>query len=204
MEENTVLKVYNYPYPSLISKARKVEEIDDNILTLSQNMINAMYEFNGVGLAANQVGLLVRVIVIDTDQAGGRGDVRTTRVQDHNGVPVTMINPEITWASEETFFADEGCLSLPGLTVNVERYKKVRVKYLNLHGQEHEVEAEDLFGECIQHEIDHLDGITLVERLPSPLKRDMARKKMAKKIQTLKYREGLVVKDGRAIYRNFI
>lgn len=203
MEAQEVLKVYYYPYSSLKTKARKVEAINNTIRALCQGMMSSMYEFNGVGLAANQVGLLVRVIVIDTDQAGARGDMRTTKEYQHSGVPVAMINPEIIWSSEETFFADEGCLSLPGVTVNVKRYKSVRVKYLTLHGQEHEVEADGLFGECIQHEIEHLDGITLMEHL-SPLKRDIMMKKMTKKIQTLQYRKGLVIVDGRAVYRNFI
>jgi peptide deformylase len=160
------------PDPVLKKIAEPVATITDNIRTQMDRMLQTMYDAPGIGLAANQVGLLNRVCVIDlADREGGETES-----------PIFMVNPEIIWESGEMSTLEEGCLSIPGQTATVERPAKVRVNYLDYHGKSAELEASGLLSHCVQHEIDHLNGILFVDYLSS-LKRNMILKKAQKHVK---------------------
>ena len=161
-----LLNILRYPDPRLHTVAKPVAQVDERIRKLVDDMLDTMYAADGVGLAATQVDVHERVIVIDTSE--GRDE------------PRVLINPELTWRSEETTFGDEGCLSVPAIYDKVKRHTRVRVKALDREGQEREFEAEGLLAVCVQHEMDHLLGKVFVEYL-SPLKRDRIKTKMLKK-----------------------
>ncbi|KQP42169.1 peptide deformylase [Methylobacterium sp. Leaf106] len=144
-----------------------VGAIDDEIRTLAADMLETMYDAPGVGLAAIQVGVTKRVVTIDTSK-------------DENArQPQIFIDPEIVWASEEKRVYDEGCLSIPEYYGEVERPDRVRVRFRDLSGESREIEADGLLATCIQHEIDHLDGVLFIDHL-SKLKRDRVIKKFVK------------------------
>ena len=169
----TVLPLREYPDPILHQKAEMVLKIDDNIRTFLDDMLETMYADHGVGLAAPQVGVSKRMIVIDAEQE-----------EDENGGykkgnPMALINPEIVYKSEETIFFCEGCLSVPNQKAEVERHQKIKVRYQDKNGLEKEIEAEDYLAVVLQHEIDHLDGILYIDHL-SRLKRNMIIKKLEK------------------------
>ena len=138
-----------------------VADVDDDLRRLMDDMLETMYAAPGVGLAAIQVGVPKRVIVMDL----ARGE--------EPPAPRRFVNPEILWASEETQPYEEGCLSVPEIFEEVERSSRVRLRYLNDLGEAVEEEAEGLYAVCIQHEIDHLDGVLFIDKL-SRLKRDRA------------------------------
>jgi peptide deformylase len=161
------LNIIIAPDPVLKTKARKVEKVDDRIRKLMDDMLETMYAAPGVGLAAPQVGVLERVIVLDV--AG----------KDEEPRPMRLVNPEIVWASEDLAVAQEGCLSIPEQWADVTRPAAVKVRYLDENGTQREVEADGLLAVCLQHEIDHLDGVLFVDHL-SPLKRNMIMRKLAK------------------------
>ena len=160
------LPILRYPDPRLHTVARPVAEVDDRIRQLVDDMIETMYEAEGVGLAATQVDVHERVIVMDTSE--------------QHDQPVVLINPEIIERSAEFKLAEEGCLSVPQVYDKVERAARVKVRALGRDGQSFEFEAEGLTAICVQHEMDHLLGKVFVEYL-SPLKRDRIRTKMLKK-----------------------
>ncbi len=160
-----LLPILIYPDPKLHTVARPVEAVDDKIRTLVNDMFDTMYEANGVGLAATQVDVHQRVVVMDVSE---------TRDQ-----RVVLINPEIEWLSEERQVRDEGCLSVPGMYDGVERATQVRVRALDENGNSRVIEADGLMAVCIQHEIDHLNGKVFVEYL-SPLKRNRIKTKLLK------------------------
>ena len=162
------LKVYEYPHPILRKQAAKVEGVDNEIRKLLDDMLETMYVEEGVGLAAPQVGVSKRMLVIDYE-----------RDEENAGKPIYMINPEIIWTSEEKNCGEEGCLSVPNVRAEVERFAKVKVRYLDYHGKEQEVLAEGFFAVVVQHEMDHLDGILYIDHL-SRLKRNMLIKKLEK------------------------
>jgi peptide deformylase len=145
-----------------------VERVDDDLRALMDDMLETMYAAPGIGLAAIQVGVPKRVIVMDI-----------SRGEDEPKAPRYFVNPEILWASEETFAYEEGCLSIPEIYDEVERPAKVRIRYLDYHGQAVEEDAEALFAVCIQHEMDHLQGVLFIDHL-SRLKRDRAVAKVRK------------------------
>lgn len=161
-----LLNILRYPDPRLHHVAKPVAEVDARIRKLVDDMLDTMYAADGVGLAATQVDVHERVIVIDTSEARNE--------------PRVLINPELTWRSDEMHFGDEGCLSVPAIYDKVERHARVRVKALGRDGQAQEFEAEGLLAVCVQHEMDHLLGKVFVEYL-SPLKRDRIKTKMLKK-----------------------
>jgi peptide deformylase len=165
-----VYDVIIVPDPVLKQVAQPVETFDDTIRGQLTKMIETMYHAHGIGLAANQVGLLNRVLVIDIAQ---REDDKASRA------PICMVNPEIIWASDEPSFWEEGCLSIPGQYAEIQRPRHVRVQYLDEHGQKQEAEFSDLGSHCVQHEIDHLNGKLFVDYLSS-LKRNMILKKVQK------------------------
>ena len=160
-----LLPILVYPDPKLHTVARPVEAVDDAIRTLVNDMFDTMYEANGVGLAATQVDVHQRVVVMDVSE---------TRDQ-----RVVLINPEIEWLSEERQTRDEGCLSVPGMYDGVERATQVRVHALDENGNSRVIDADGLLAVCIAHEIDHLNGKVFVEYL-SPLKRNRIKTKLAK------------------------
>lgn len=163
----TIRPLVILPDPRLKLVCDPVGTITDEIRTLVADMFETMYDAPGVGLAAIQVGVAKRVVTIDTSKEEG---VREPRV---------FIDPEIVWSSEERRCYDEGCLSIPEYYAEVERPDRVRVKFRDLDGQEQEIEADGLLSTCIQHEIDHLNGILFIDHL-SKLKRDRVVKKFAK------------------------
>jgi peptide deformylase len=160
------LKILRYPDPRLHTVARPVDAVDDEVRRLVDDLLESMYEAEGVGLAATQVDVHRRVIVMDTS--------------DLHDEPRVLINPEIVERSDEMITGDEGCLSVPEIYDKVPRHAKVRVRALDRSGTLQEFEAEGLLAVCVQHEMDHLLGKVFVEYL-SPLKRNRIRTKMLKK-----------------------
>lgn len=161
----TLLTILRYPDPRLHSVARPVVEVDDRIRKLAKAMLETMYEAEGIGLAATQVNVHERLVVMDISE---------TRDQ-----PLVLVNPEIVWASAEKRIGEEGCLSVPGIYDGVERSLAVRVEALDLDGKRQVHEAEGMLAVCIQHEMDHLIGKVFVEYL-SPLKRNRIKTKFIK------------------------
>lgn len=161
-----LLKILRYPDPRLHTVAKAVVQVDERLRRLADDMIETMYEADGLGLAATQVDVHVRLIVIDTSE---------TRDQ-----PRVLINPQLVERSAEMQEIDEGCLSVPLVYDKVPRHQRVRVQALGRDGQPHEFDAEGLAAVCVQHEMDHLLGKMFVEYL-SPLKRQRIRTKMQKK-----------------------
>ena len=160
-----LLSILCYPDPRLHTVARPVRAVDARVAALVDDMLETMYDANGIGLAATQVDVHERVVVID--------------VSEDRNAPLVLINPEITWASPEKQVSDEGCLSVPGIYDGVERSSAVKVRALDRAGASRVVEAEGLLAVCIQHEMDHLLGKVFVEYL-SPLKRNRIKAKMLK------------------------
>ena len=163
------LKIYEYPHPVLREKAKEVPLVDEKIKKLLSDMLETMYDANGVGLAAPQVGVSLRMVVIDVekDEETGKGN------------PIYMVNPKITWKSEEINIHCEGCLSVPKQSAEVERPASVKVEYLNENGEKQEFVAEGLLATAVQHELDHLDGVLYIDHI-SRLKRNMLLKKLKK------------------------
>jgi peptide deformylase len=155
------------PDKRLRTVSKPVAKIGDDIRTLVADMFETMYDAPGIGLAAIQVGVPSRVVVMDLSK-------RETEAE-----PKIFINPEITWSSEEKSPYEEGCLSIPDIHEDVERPARVKVKYLDLDGKPHEEDAEGLFATCIQHEVDHLNGVLFIDHI-SKLKRTRIIKKFAK------------------------
>jgi len=160
-----LLTILRYPDPRLHTVAQPVTTVDDRIRRLVADMLETMYDAQGIGLAATQVDAHERVIVIDVSE-------------EHNQ-PLVLVNPEITWSSPERQVNDEGCLSVPGIYDGVERAARVRVRAQDEHGRTRELEADGLLAVCVQHEMDHLLGKVFVEYL-SPLKRNRIKTKMLK------------------------
>lgn len=165
MTQQTRLTILRYPDPRLHTVAKPVAVFDERLRQLAATMIETMYEAAGIGLAATQVDVHERLIVIDISESRDQ--------------PLVLINPEIVWASAETRFGEEGCLSVPGIYDGVERSTSVKVHALDLDGQRQVHEAEGMLAVCIQHEMDHLIGKVFVEYL-SPLKRNRIKTKMIK------------------------
>jgi len=162
------LKIFTYPDAVLKQRAIEVTTFDDELKKLVSDMAETMYFAPGIGLAANQVGVLNRVIVIDADFRDENKE-KNLRV---------FVNPKITSFEGDTCY-EEGCLSVPNVTEKVDRAKKVTVRAFDTNGKEFSVEAEDLLAVCLQHEIDHLDGILFIDHL-SKLKRDFYKNKLKK------------------------
>jgi peptide deformylase len=160
-----LLSILCYPDPRLHTVAKPVAAVDDRVRALVDRMFATMYYANGIGLAATQVDVHERLIVID--------------VSEECNQPLVLINPEVEWASPEKKKGDEGCVSVPGIYDGVERSVAIRVRALDEKGQSRVIEAEGLLAVCIQHEIDHLMGKVFVEYL-SPLKRNRIKSKLVK------------------------
>jgi peptide deformylase len=169
----SILKVLKTPHPKLRKKALSVEVVDEEIKTLMNDMLETMYLENGIGLAANQVGILKRVIVMDVPIE--REDEQS------KSILLKMVNPEITFKSNEIFYNEEGCLSVPEAYESIMRHQRISVSYINEHNELEKLEAEGLLSVCIQHEIDHLDGKLFIDYL-SNVKRTFILEKIQKKI----------------------
>ncbi len=175
MAKRTIL---SYPDARLHTVAKPVQGVDARIKALVADMLETMYDANGIGLAATQIDVHERLVVIDVSEERDR--------------PVVLINPEIVWASDDKIINEEGCLSVPGIYDGVERSTAVRVTALDAEGELQTIEAEGLLAVCIQHELDHLLGKVFVEYL-SPLKRNRIKSKLLKQQredQKIDQREG--------------
>jgi peptide deformylase len=155
------------PDPRLKAKAKDVANVDGKIRALIDDMLETMYAADGVGLAAVQIGVPLNLIVMDVAQKEGKKE------------PRAFINPKLTWTSEETAKFEEGCLSVPDIWEEVERPNAIRAEYLDRDGKPQTLEAEGFLADCLQHEMDHLNGILFIDHL-SRLKRSMALRKLAK------------------------
>ncbi|MFN9091227.1 MAG: peptide deformylase [Alphaproteobacteria bacterium] len=166
-----VLDILTVPHPVLKQVSTPVERVDDDLRRLMDDMLETMYAAPGIGLAAIQVGVPKQVIVMDLARQGEPPQ------------PRYFVNPEILWASDETAPYEEGCLSVPEVYDEVDRPARVKLRYLDYHGQEVTEEAEGLFAVCIQHEMDHLKGVLFIDHL-SRLKRDRAVARVRKLART--------------------
>ena len=166
-----ILNVLRFPDERLRTKAEEVAEVNEEIVKIVDDMIETMYDEKGVGLAATQVNIHKRIVVMD--------------VSDDYNEPIVLINPEIIAKSEETFINEEGCLSVPGCYAKVTRHETVTVKALDRDGKEFTLDGNELMSICIQHELDHLAGVLFVDYL-SPLKRKRIQTKLEKEARLTK------------------
>jgi peptide deformylase len=155
------------PDPRLNQPCAKVAKVDADLVRLMDDMLETMYAAPGIGLAAPQVGVLKRVVVVDVSK------------DPENPKPMQLVNPEIVWASDELTDYEEGCLSLPDHYAPVTRPARVRVRYLDRNGEDQEIEADGLLAVCLQHEMDHLEGVLFVDHI-SKLKRNVILRKLQK------------------------
>lgn len=162
------LDILRYPDPKLHTVAKPVQDIDARIRTLVADMLETMYDANGIGLAATQVNVHERVVVID--------------VSENRDEPIVLINPVITWMSPERIKGEEGCLSVPGIYDGVERAAAIKVTSQDVEGRQQDMEADGLLAVCVQHELDHLMGKVFVEYL-SLLKRGRIKNKLLKALR---------------------
>lgn len=160
-----LLEILEFPDPRLRTVAAPVEQVDDALRALIDDMFETMYDAPGIGLAATQVNVHKRLLVMDVSEEGNQ--------------PLVFINPEITPLTDQTKPYDEGCLSVPGFYESVDRPERVLIKALDRNGEKFEMEADGLLAVCIQHEVDHLDGKLFVDYV-SRLKRERIRKKLEK------------------------
>ena len=159
-------KIIIEPDPILRKKCEPLENVDDDTRKLMNDMLETMYKAPGIGLAAIQVGILKRIVVIDISKEEKKN-------------PLFLVNPEIIYKSKNTSVYEEGCLSLPGQFAEIERPAECHIKYIDYNGKEKKLETKGLLATCIQHEIDHLNGILFIDYL-SKLKKDMIIKKLVK------------------------
>jgi peptide deformylase len=164
----TLRPILIHPDPRLKTVCKPVTDITDDIHRLADDMLATMYDAPGIGLASPQVGVLGRMLVMDC-----------VKGEDEAPKPIVLINPEITWSSDERSTCNEGCLSIPEQYADVERPASVKVRWLGVDGKDHEEQFDDLWATCVQHEIDHLDGKLFIDYL-SPMKRQMITRKMQK------------------------
>ena len=163
----TVRAILTAPDPRLQAVSTDVEQVTGEIRALIADMADSMYAADGIGLAAIQIGVAKRVLVIDLDQKDGKRN------------PRAFINPKITWASEETAVFEEGCLSVPEIWDDVERPARIRAEYLDENGEKQLLEADGMLATCLQHEMDHLNGVLFIDHL-TRLRRERAVAKVKK------------------------
>ena len=168
----TIRKILTEPDPFLRQKSKPVEKVDDSIREIMDDMLETMYQAPGIGLAAIQIGIPKRIIVLDISKDPEKKE------------PMYFINPEKVYTSEDQATYEEGCLSVPGQFAEIDRPDKCHIKYLDYNGDSKELKAEGLLATCIQHEIDHLEGILFIDYL-SKLKRSMITKKLSKQKKEL-------------------
>ena len=163
----TIRKILTEPDPFLRQKSKPVEKVDDSIRKIMDDMLETMYDAPGIGLAAIQIGIPKRIIVLDISKDPEKKE------------PMYFINPEKVYTSKDQATYEEGCLSVPGQFAEIDRPDKCHIKYLDYNGDSKELKAEGLSATCIQHEIDHLEGILFIDHL-SKLKKEMIIKKLSK------------------------
>ena len=168
----TVRKILTEPNPFLRQKSKPVDKVDDSVRELMDDMLETMYKAPGIGLAAIQIGVPKRIIVLDISKNPEKKE------------PMYFVNPEIVSSSKNDATYEEGCLSVPGQFAEIDRPDKCHVKYLDYNGETKELKAEGLLATCIQHEIDHLEGILFIDYL-SKLKKSMIIKKLSKQKKEL-------------------
>ncbi|PTS90155.1 peptide deformylase [Sphingomonas sp. HMWF008] len=169
-----VLEILEVPHPGLRAVAKPVETVDDSVRKIVADMFDTMYDARGIGLAATQVGIEQRIVVIDLQETVGEGeDAKPVRT------PLVYINPELISVSEELSSYNEGCLSIPEQYAEVERPSACRARWLDEQGEAHEGDFDGLLATALQHEIDHLNGVLFIDHI-SKLKRDMLLKKLTK------------------------
>lgn len=168
------LKIFTFPDLVLTQRATEIARVEKTYFKLADDMLETMYEAPGIGLAANQVGILERIIVVDTEFDYEENDDGEGIIQ--NKKPQIIINPEIIYKEGSILFS-EGCLSVPEYNAEVKRHEKIKIKYQTIDGVTRELSAEGLQAVALQHEMDHLDGKLFIDRL-SPLKKEMVRKKL--------------------------
>ncbi len=161
----TILQIKTAPDAVLYQKSLKVSSVDSNVKKLMDNMLETMYLDNGIGLAANQVGVLKRVLVIDMQNSAKAktGKYYDNQIRPEGFYPICMANPKIVKYSGELVEAEEGCLSLPKQKIVLQRPKQINVKYIDYNNKEQELKADGWLARVIQHEIDHLDGKLLID-----------------------------------------
>lgn len=167
-----VLSIVTVPHEVLSQTAEEIKNINDRIVDLARAMADTMYLAPGIGLAANQVGVAVRLIVVDVEYAYAEPHAKRKK-------PIVMVNPRVAM-SEGLAVQEEGCLSVPEFTVEIERPQMVKLQWVDLNGKPHSVEANGLLARAVQHEIDHLEGRTILDHA-SPLKRGVYLRKIKKK-----------------------
>ena len=168
----TIRKILTEPDPFLRQKSKPVEKVDDSIRKIMDDMLETMYDAPGIGLAAIQIGIPKRIIVLDISKDPEKKE------------PMYFINPEKVYTSKDQATYEEGCLSVPGQFAEIDRPNKCHIKYLDYNGDSKELKAEGLSATCIQHEMDHLEGILFIDYL-SKLKRSMITKKLSKQKREL-------------------
>ena len=168
----TIKRILTEPDPFLRKKSENVEKVDDDIRQLMDDMLETMYNAPGIGLAAIQIGVPKRVIVMDISKG------------EEEKNPLYFVNPEIIWSSKEDATYEEGCLSVPGQFAEIDRPDKCHIKYLDYYGNKKELKAEGLLATCIQHEMDHLRGVLFIDYL-SKLKKTLITKKLSKQKKEL-------------------
>ena len=170
----SVLEILEVPHPGLRAVAKPVAVVDDAVRAIVSDMFDTMYDARGIGLAATQVGIEQRIVVIDLQEPeSDEEDAKPVRT------PLVYINPELVSVSEETALYNEGCLSIPEQYADVERPARCRATWLDEQGERHEGEMDGLLATALQHEIDHLNGVLFIDHI-SKLKRDMLMKKLTK------------------------
>lgn len=173
------LDIITIPDPMLRERSRPVERVDDELRDFLGDMAETMYDAPGIGLAAVQVGVPRRLVTIDVAKREADEDGGEVEGEERPRNPLFLINPEIVWRSDEPSVYEEGCLSIPEYYADVERPAECRVRFLDRHGHEQELHAAGLLSTCIQHEVDHLDGVLFIDYL-SRLKRDRVVRKFVK------------------------
>jgi len=163
----TIRSILKIPDPLLKRVSKPVTTVDDAIRALAGDMLETMYDAPGIGLAAIQIGVPLRLVVVDLAREG------------QEKKPMILVNPEIVWRSESTSVYEEGCLSIPEFYEEVERPDQIRLRYCDGQGMAHEIEADGLLATCLQHEVDHLNGVLFIDHI-SKLKRDRVVKKFVK------------------------
>ena len=164
------MKILQLPNPILRQKSIEIQAVDDDVRKTLDNMLETMYEAKGVGLAAPQVGLLQRMLVIDVS------------AKEEKKQPLKMVNPKMVWHSDDMVICSEGCLSIPNQYAPVERYETVQIEYLDENGQPQTLTATNFLAVAVQHEMDHLDGIIFIDHI-SPLRRKLLLKRHEKQLK---------------------
>ena len=178
-----ILPIITLPDPRLKKKSESIEIVNNEIKTLMDNMLHTMYKAPGIGLAAPQVGINKKIIVMDVSPRPELKEYQKEKNEKETKPkpnPLQMVNPEITWLSNEKKSGEEGCLSIPGVMDDITRPKECKVQYIDKNNESQKLKATGLLARCIQHEIDHINGVLFIDHL-SKIKKDIILRKLQKK-----------------------